>query len=102
MNPGFDPQMQCLVLTKLENRYDHLMTQADNFGLSSSEVRAIWSGRFGDAVSWDMYCNSYEPRSEEDDRCRNLLGNACLFFLPGCQGACQFYTIRRPKKDIES
>ncbi len=101
-NPGLDPEMQCLVLTELEDRYDHLLTQADAFELSSEQVQKIWAGRFGEIVSWGMFCDIYEPESSEDDRCRFLFGNACIIRFPRCNGICPSYILKLPKKDIES
>lgn len=101
-NPGLDHRMQCLVLTELENRYDRLLTQADIFDLSSDQVQKIWAERFGEIVSWDMFCHIYQPRSHEDDRCGFLFGNACMVRFPRCQGICSSYILNRPQKDIES
>jgi hypothetical protein len=97
-NPGLNPQMQCLVLTELEKKYDHLLNQAEVFSLNSLEVRKIWARRFGDDVSWENFCNVYESRNDGDDRCRLLYGNACLLLLPACPGICSLYVANRPKK----
>lgn len=102
LNPGLDPEMQCLVLTELEKKYDHLLTQAEIFDLNTREVEKIWSGRFGEVVSWGMFCDIYEPRNDEDDRCLRLFGNACMLLFPGCQGICSWYTVKHPKKDVEN
>ncbi|MFP4129091.1 MAG: hypothetical protein ACLFSF_08610 [Desulfonatronovibrio sp.] len=102
LNPGLDSSMQCLVLTEMENKFDHLLTQADTFGLSGEQVDKIWTGRFGEIVSWSMFCDMYHPQSEEDDRCLFLFGNACIMRLHLCEGICPSYVVLPLKKDIES
>ncbi len=102
MNPGLDPEKQCHVLMELENRYDHLLTQADIFDLTSEQVQRIWAGRFGEIVSWEMFCDIYVPESAEDDRCHRLFGSACTNRFSRCPGICPLYIAKRPQKDIES
>lgn len=102
LNPGLNSGMQCLVLTEMENKFDHLLAQADTFGLSSEQVNKIWAGRFGEIVSWSVFCDMYQPKSEEDDRCLCLFGNACVMRLPLCEGICSSYMVLPLKKDIES
>jgi len=102
LNPGFDPELQCHVLLELETRYDKLLTQADVFDLNSEQVQKIWAGRFGEIVSWEMFCDIYEPKNPEDDRCLCLFGNACIVRFTRCRGICSSYIVKRPKKDIES
>ncbi len=89
------------MLTSMEKKFDHLLTQADIFNLSSEQVNKIWASRFGEVVSWDMFCSIYQPQSIEDDRCASLFGNACIMLLPECHGICSIYAVGSPKKNIE-
>lgn len=102
LNPGLDPCTRCRVISTLENGFDHLLQQAENFELSQDQVHSIWKKRMGESVSWEEYCAAYEPCSREDDRCAFLLGNACYRMFPACQGICRFYVVYRAKKNVES
>ena len=101
MNPGLEQDVQCVVLEELEQKYDHLLAQADVFNLSASQVQRIWAGRFGEHVTWERLCRKYEPRDPEDDRCLSLLGNACVIRFPRCPGVCPQYTPGASKIDVE-
>lgn len=101
LNPGFDTHVQCKVLLELEQKYDHLLAQAENFQLDGEQVQKIWKMRFGNDLAWEMFCSVYHARSAEDDRCMYLLGNACILLFPRCNGICSWYTVGRPQKDIE-
>ncbi|RQD66775.1 hypothetical protein [Desulfonatronovibrio magnus] len=95
LNPGFDVESRCLVLMELEEKYDHLLSQADNFDLNQDQVHKIWVSRFGENVMWEDFCRAYMPRSRDDDRCSSLFGNACIKLFPECGGRCPHYMPER-------
>jgi len=95
LNPGLHTEWRCLVLARWESVYDEFIDRAENFGLSESELGALWHKRFERLADEAVPCEDLRAGDGESmPECRYLQEDICLLRLPVCAGQCERFRLR--------
>jgi len=78
---------------RLEEEFDKLLSQADNFSLQGETAVRIWGGRMQGLTPLGV-CPDFEPGGSDVTECMFCLDGVCVRKLPKCRGACAKYETR--------
>lgn len=89
LNPGYNKEWRCKVLEDLEDEYDKLLRQAENFNLDEQAFSDLWEQRIEEHLKSKVVCRKMVPHEEEDyPFCVAVHDEICLLEMPVCEGIC--------------
>ena len=99
VNPGLDPALRCLVLVRLERRFDALVDRCERTGIGLEAAGRIWQDWSGDVVDWACPDHASDPEVMSD-QCAYFVEGLCLLRFPPCAGRCRRYELARSGRNF--
>lgn len=98
LNPGYDQDVRCEVLSRLVAAYDDLLRRCEAMRLPEKRVAALLNERFA-VLSGQETCCHAGPRGATNllEGCEHAWQDVCLLRLPRCPGQCPNYVLQRTK-----
>ncbi|WP_027722526.1 hypothetical protein [Maridesulfovibrio zosterae] len=89
LNPGYNINWRCNVLKGLEDEYDKLLHQAENFKLDEHAFSVLWEQRMEELLKSEVLCRKIVLDNEaEFPFCSAVYNEVCLYEIPECEGVC--------------
>lgn len=94
LNPGYERQWRCLVMTRWEEIFDEFLRRAEAFGIEYDRVLQLWEARFQRLIDADPECEEFELEGAVTPPCcAHEYDALCLLELPLCDGRCRHFLL---------